>query len=120
MVSHGSVSTNTRLLERLQVIERVAVAGERAAAYQITEDPYGRLLTGQLERMRRIHSVIAEAIDELPASVDIGRERLGMMARFYALAIDMTQDLLGQWNVNEKSGTPAPATEGKSPLRKLR
>ena len=118
MVSHGSVSTNTRLLERLQVIERVAVAGERAAAYQLTQDPYGSLLTGQLDRMRRMHSMIVESSAEIPASMDVGRERMGMMARFYALAIGTTEDLLSQWNVNKSDGNPASSPRSKTQRRK--
>ena len=120
MVSHGSVSTNTRLLERLNVIQRVAVAGERAAAYQITQDPYGSLLIGQLTRMRRMHSMISEAREEIPGVMDVGRERLGMMARFYSLAIEMTQELLGHWDVDDGSTQLSSSTAAKdAPLRKL-
>ncbi len=103
-VSHGSISTNTRLLERLGVIERVILPGDRAASYQLTDDPYGSLLSGQLERTRRIHAVVAETRRALPITRREERKRLGGMERFYRMAVRATEDLLARWD-SESSAT---------------
>lgn len=94
-ISHGSVSTNTRLLERLEVIERITVPGERATSYQLTSDPYGRILAGQLERMRRTHAMIASASSEI--EIPAGQRRLRAMEQFYDIAIASTENLLQAW-----------------------
>jgi len=45
-VSRGSVSTNTRLLENLRLIDRVSKMGERGDYFQLAQDPYAKLLQG--------------------------------------------------------------------------
>lgn len=93
-VSRGSISTNTRLLDSLGVIDRVAMAGERQDYYQLAADPYGRLMEGSLKRMRKMQSIV----DDAGATVSpAARERLACMSRFYQLAIDSTLALLERW-----------------------
>lgn len=100
-VSHGSVSTNTRLLERLGIVERVSFSGDRAAYYQLTSDPYGRLLAGQLERMRRMQTIVADARRALPKASDAGRKNLAELERFYRIAVRTTEDLLEQLRAHD-------------------
>lgn len=100
-ISHGSVSTNTRLLERLEIVERVTVAGERATSYQVTSDPYGRILAVQLGRMRRNRAMIAAAAEEI--EVPVGKSRLKAMAHFTEIAIESTEKLLSQWTATKQN-----------------
>ena len=107
-VSAASVSTNIRLLERLGAVQKISMRGERAAFYEITSDPYGSMVRGQLERTRKLHGVIAEARRKLPADQQSGRARLGQMERFHRLAIHVTEDLLGQWDVTAPADAEQP------------
>ena len=70
-VSKASVSTDTRLLERMGFIERVSKPGDRKDYYQQTETSFERAIA---ERIRRMH--------ELEALIESGRElALGKVAR---------------------------------------
>lgn len=100
-ISHGSVSTNTRLLERLSVIERTTIPGERASYYRMTNDPYGSILAGHLERSRRMSSMVSDARKRIGADNETGRARLAEMARFYRIAVRMTEDLLVEWEKDQ-------------------
>src|SRR5688572_8190537 len=75
-ISRGSVSTNTRLLEHLGVIERVARAGERQDYFSLAPDPYYRLMSRFADRARRSRAIVAKAQDSLPADWSDARKRL--------------------------------------------
>lgn len=96
-ISHGSVSTNTRLLHQLTMIERVTVPGDRATYYQMATDPFRSLLAGQAERARRVHALVTESRRQVGPANPVADQRLREMARFYQLAIRATEDLLEAW-----------------------
>lgn len=82
-VSRASVSTNTRFLERMGVIERVMIKGERQDHFQLTKSPYARLLEGYAARIKKAESVVAEARAALGPG-DVGRaRRLDELGAFY-------------------------------------
>lgn len=85
-VSRGSVSSNVRLLEGMGIVERVTKPGERGDFFQMSADPYRRLLDGVLQRARRGHDNAVETRDVLRSTgVDRGTlARLDELARFYA------------------------------------
>jgi DNA-binding transcriptional regulator GbsR (MarR family) len=62
-VSKASVSTDTRLLERMGFLERITKPGDRKDYYQSTERSFERAIA---ERIRRMHQ-----LEEL---IDSGRE----------------------------------------------
>lgn len=82
-VSRGSVSTNTRLLEQLDVIERVSRPGDRQDYYQLRPDPYPALLRGVIERTRVASAGVTRAREDLPAGWDNARARLQALETFY-------------------------------------
>ena len=43
-VSRASISTNTRLLENMGIIDRVGKSGDRQDYFQLADDPYVKLL----------------------------------------------------------------------------
>jgi DNA-binding transcriptional regulator GbsR (MarR family) len=97
LVSRGSISTNARLLESLGIIERRARPGDRQDYFQLTRDPYGRLLEGYLQRMRRTRSIIDDAQQEI-ADINAGtRQRLQEIGNFYQTTIDNTAQLIERW-----------------------
>ncbi len=87
LVSRGSISTNVRLLEWLGIIERSTRFGDRQDYYRIAEDPYGRLMEGQLKRMRRLEQIVTESMTDFATSRIGGNKRLADMQRFYRYAI---------------------------------
>lgn len=82
-ISRASVSTNTRLLEHLGVIERVAQRGERQDFFQLSDAPYAKLLQGSAGRMEKARSVVEHAKKELAGSDSQAWRRLDELSGFY-------------------------------------
>jgi DNA-binding transcriptional regulator GbsR (MarR family) len=73
-VSKASVSTDTRLLERMGFVERVSKPADRKDYYQHTERSFERLLAERIRRMHELESLI-ESGRELAVSRAV-RDRL--------------------------------------------
>lgn len=80
-VSRGSISTNTRLLENMGVIERLSKPGTRQDYFQLTKDPYVRLLHGITQRLSKAEKTVRKTQKSL--SDEKTRQRLQELADFY-------------------------------------
>lgn len=96
-VSRGSISTNTRLLEHLGVIERVTRPGERQDYFQIRSQPYEALLRGVLDRLHKASEVVSDTQSKLPANWGDAqaRARLADLGDFYDKCIKNTESIIG-------------------------
>ena len=74
-VSKASVSTDTRLLERMGFIERVSKPGDRKDYYQNTERSFERAIAERIRRMHELEALI-ESGRELATTRPAVRERL--------------------------------------------
>lgn len=95
-VSRGSVSTNTRLLENLRIIDRVSKMGERGDYFQLAQDPYAKLLQGVSQRMEKSISVLSETREALPSSWEKSQSRLFDLEHFYSEYLKSTKLLIEQ------------------------
>jgi len=93
-VSRGSISTNTRLLEHLGIIERVGKTGERQDFFQIRAEPYVELMRGYLSRMHKATEVVAEAQNKLPDDWSDAQKRLAELGAFYHNMIDRIEPMV--------------------------
>ena len=93
-VSRGSVSTNTRLLENLGMIERVSKMGDRCDYFQLAHDPYSKLVKGALRRMKKSIAVVQEAQADLPAGWSESLQRLQSLEHFYSELLESNASLL--------------------------
>lgn len=80
-VSRGSISTNTRLLLSIGLIEKTAKPGERQDFFQLPENPYINLLAGIKSRMQKAQSFVEETKEHFPDK-DC-QERLTELECFY-------------------------------------
>jgi DNA-binding transcriptional regulator GbsR (MarR family) len=90
-ISRGSVSTNTRLLEHLGVIERVARSGERQDYFSLAPDPYYRLMSRFADRARRARGIVEKTRDALPSDWSDARRRLARLSSFYGQMGEMSE-----------------------------
>jgi DNA-binding transcriptional regulator GbsR (MarR family) len=93
-VSRGSVSTNTRLLESLGVIERVSKPGERGDFFQLSSDPYVSLLGGINLRLKRALTNAKKAQSGLPKTMKNAQDRLSELEAFYEGFIENNKRLI--------------------------
>lgn len=97
-VSRASISTNTRLLEDLEVIVRIAKPGDRQVYFKLSARPYARMLRGMVRRMRRARDVIEGTQDALPEGMADTRKRLQELDDFYEVLMDTFVDLIDTWD----------------------
>ncbi len=82
-VSRGSVSTNTRLLESLGAVERVAVTGERQDYFRLADTPYERMAAGKVERARQASDRLRKGRDALEGCDDATFGRMTELSDFF-------------------------------------
>lgn len=92
-VSRGSISTNTRLLEQLGVIERTSRPGDRQDYFQIRPRPYAQMIEVSLPRQKRSIEVVDEAIEDLGVEQGV-QGRLKELRDFYQVNLEITETLL--------------------------
>ncbi len=100
-VSRGSVSTNARMLESIGFIEKVTLPGDRQDYYQLSQSPYVRMIDGVLARMQRMQSIVDQADNSIPDSMQETKQRLREMKRFYREASSSNELLLNKLSLDE-------------------
>jgi DNA-binding transcriptional regulator GbsR (MarR family) len=93
-VSRGSISTNTRLLENLGVIERVTRPGDRQDYFQIRARPYVELMRGVQGRLKKANQAVSDAQSKLPDDWSDAQARLADLGAFYSSLIDRTATMI--------------------------
>ncbi|MBB6579753.1 DNA-binding transcriptional regulator GbsR (MarR family) [Comamonas odontotermitis] len=91
--SRASVSTNTRLLERLGIIERVALRGERQDFFSLRANPFALAIEQSIDQCQRF----SEYVDELLIGAELGEdaiERLRQAQVFHEVTAKTLQGLL--------------------------
>lgn len=91
-VSRGSISTNTRLLANLGVIEKIGKPGERQHYFQIAEQPYAKLLQGLIFSAGKAAQLVANTQKELPQGSH--QAKLDELKTFYQTMIDSYQNII--------------------------
>jgi DNA-binding transcriptional regulator GbsR (MarR family) len=112
-ISRGSVSTNTRLLEDLGVIERVAIRGERQDFFRLAPDPYARIVERKRERSIRAREAILRSSDALEDAGPQALARVGELANFFRVLADATDRALEDLDTND-GNTREPRTNDAS------
>jgi predicted transcriptional regulator len=85
-VSKASVSTDARLLERWEIVERVSHPGDRRVYYRIVPDLPFRTMEHRVERVRRMGRLMREARASAPRGGPL-RTRLADFAGAYEEAL---------------------------------
>ena len=114
-VSRASISTNTRMLEDLGVIERTTVPGDRQDYFRLARQPYARMLRGVVERMRRARGVVEQAQDALSHDMTGAQERLAELDAFYEELIDSFVSVIKAWDAKRKVSAPQKRAPSKQP-----
>ncbi len=113
-VSRGSVSTNTRHLESIGLIERFTVPGERRDFFRLVDDHYGRLLESHTQRLRRIQGIVERCRGSMTDPSPQVAGRLTAMSRFYELAIRSADSVLDEWRRSDEDQASVEAVASAS------
>lgn len=105
--SKASISTETRMLERRGVLERVGRAADRRVYYQVVPELPVTPLELRLERMRRFSGLLVEAKREVGRRNPLVRERLEHMAEAYRYVLAALGTALERWHGAPRRGRVA-------------
>jgi DNA-binding transcriptional regulator GbsR (MarR family) len=109
--SKASVSTNSRLLEQMGMIERVSTLGDRRDYYRARCDPWESMLQVAQTRWREMAAVFDEAAAGLSPDNDAGRRRLRDAERFHRLLLDECDGVIRHWREVRDGDPCAPDAE---------
>lgn len=83
--SRGSVSTSTRQLAQLGMVERVTFPGDRASYYQLRPHAWMRLMEGELGRTQALHQLALMGTRVAPAE---RRDRVEELLQITSFSLD--------------------------------
>jgi DNA-binding transcriptional regulator GbsR (MarR family) len=93
--SKGSISQDTRLLERVGALERVTHAGDRRVFYQIGDRMMERVVALRLERFEQLRQAMSEGMEA--ASDEKVRARLNEFIDFHDHLLATMREARDRW-----------------------
>lgn len=103
-VSKASVSNDTRLAERMGLIERVSLPGDRKDYYQITAASLERSLEARVKRIHDFEELL-DAGMRLPIKSALVRERIEDHRIAFEHAIDALELAIQQLKIRHQNGS---------------
>src|SRR3954454_10933485 len=100
-VSRASVSTSSRLLEHVGILERTIQPGDRRDYYRICRDAWHRFMQTRIDTMRRLRRNADHGLRVLDGESPGRRERLDRMRRLYAFLEQEMPKLLERFDAQE-------------------
>jgi DNA-binding transcriptional regulator GbsR (MarR family) len=104
-VSKGSVSTNTRLLEGLGLLERVGVPGARQSHYGVRPDAFEGIMRQRIVGVAQARALAERGLGVLESASAERRQRLTAKRDFYAFLEREMEELLRHWQERREEGT---------------
>jgi DNA-binding transcriptional regulator GbsR (MarR family) len=96
-VSRGSVSTNTRLLESMGLIERIGVPGSRQSYYRLRDDAFEAILSMRIKGAKEVAAITEKGLQVLQSAEPARRRRLEHQRDFYSFMVSELEALLRHW-----------------------
>lgn len=93
-VSRGSISTNTRLLEDLGMIERVSRHGERQDYFRLASEPYAQLVERKMMRAIKAQETIARTAAGIEEPDEDTLRRIEELCGFFRVLAKATEQAL--------------------------
>ncbi len=100
--SKSSISTMTRLLIQIDLVELVSLPGERRDYYRISSNAWANSLRDRLEQAHAFRQLADEGLDILKEADPERRLRLNEMRSLYALLENELPKLLERWQSERK------------------
>lgn len=104
-VSKGSVSTNTRLLETLGLVERVGVPGARQSHYRLRADALEGMMRQRLAGVAQARELAERGLSVLGWASPERKQRLTAKRDFYAFLERELEELIRHWQERREEGT---------------
>lgn len=112
-VSKSSISTGTRMLIRMGLVERVSLPGQRRDNYRIVSDAWSRVLEENAKHFTDFRRLAENGLSLLEGASPARRQRLEEMRELYAFMEREYPLVLRDWRKHrsESDGDSLPASE---------
>ena len=104
MASKGSISTMTRLLIRIGLIERISLPGIRHDFFRIKPGASYQLLKDSLDKTTAFRQLIERGLELIEGKTHVNRQWLEEMRDMYAFFEQEFPALLERWEQKRKGG----------------
>lgn len=95
-VSHGSISTNLRLLAVLGLIEKVTLPADRCDYYRFSPTAWDEILSKRMKCIHELRDLAYLGLDELKPQGAV-RQRFEQMATWIEIADRKYEEMLAEW-----------------------
>jgi DNA-binding transcriptional regulator GbsR (MarR family) len=96
--SMGSISTMTRMLEQIGLVERVSTPGERRVRYRIRPYALANTWKDQLEQAHILQDLVDRTLDVLEGAGPDRVNRLAVARQFTSFYITQLPRLITEWD----------------------
>lgn len=96
--SKASVSTMTRMLERVGLIKRTSTPGERRVRYRVEPYAFAKMWEEQLDNARSLQGLVDHAIDAMKGTDPERQTRLEITREFNGFYLAQLPRLIAEWD----------------------
>ena len=101
--SKGSISTMTRLLIQIDLIERVGFPGDRRDYFRMKPDVWAQLLRARLSQVTDLHQLAEDGLELLESEPEELRQRIQDMHDLYSYVETELPLLIERWEQKRAS-----------------
>lgn len=101
--SKGSISTNTRLLMRMSLVEKVAVPGSRSTHFRVRSGAWEMIMEEQMSHISTFRSLLDDGLEMMNAASPQQQRRLRDTRDFYAFCEQEFPLILEHWRGRQRS-----------------
>ncbi len=101
--SKGSISTNTRLLMRTELVEKAAMPGRRGSWFRVRSNAWSQLMEHQIVALSQFRRLLDEGINMLMAAPAERRTRLEETREFYVFMETEFPQVLEHWKEHKRN-----------------
>ncbi|MEQ1503255.1 MAG: MarR family transcriptional regulator [Myxococcota bacterium] len=100
--SAGAVSTATRMLVAVGLLERIRLRGSRAMWFQIRNDAWETMWSREAENIRVIHGIAARGRELVATAPPETRVRMEQFDDLYSFLVDAMPKMWAQWKERQR------------------
>jgi DNA-binding transcriptional regulator GbsR (MarR family) len=97
-VSKASISTNTRILVSVQIIQEYTRPGDRRTWFRVAPDAFIKRLDFVIAQFHALHTMLKQGLALVPPERSIAHTRLNEAVDFHAFMLAELSQLLERWN----------------------
>lgn len=100
-VSKTSVSTNTRMLDAMQLLERTSKPGDRKVYYRLDQDGLEISYSRTFERMNLVYSLLEGVTKHVPGEKERVLERIDRLKEWHQFLLEEMESIWDRWQARE-------------------